>query len=218
MTDDPRPPWWRRRPLIVLATMLVVLALAGLGWLPSGSGHGPFRNWDLGRRMPLPGLVPTTPADSPMPASEGEAPAAGIPSRPDDADDLTVTHIFDGDTIEVADPATDERRRVRLIGIDTPEGTPAPECWADEARAHLSELLPEGSTVWAAPDTELHDRYGRELLYLWTVDRRFVNYELVAAGDAEALRIPPNTAHAELFAATQTEAEASGAGQWGACG
>lgn len=165
--------------------------------------------------MPLPGLMPTTPAGA-LEAGR-ETAGGGIPSRPDDADDLTVTYVFDGDTIEVADPSTDERVRVRLIGIDTPEGTPAPECWADEARAHLAALLPEGATVWAAPDAELHDRYGRDLRYLWTDDGRFVNYELVAAGDAEALRIAPNTAHAELFASAQAEAEASRAGQWGAC-
>jgi micrococcal nuclease len=145
------------------------------------------------------------------------AAADGIPAPPDDAVDLTVTYVFDGDTIEVADPSTRERTRVRLIGIDTPEGTPTPECWADEARAHLSELLPEGSSVWTAPDVEPRDRYDRALLYLWTDDGRFVNYELMAAGDAEALRIPPNTAHAELFASAQAEAEASRAGLWGAC-
>lgn len=213
MHDDRRRPARGARALIVAATILVVLAIAALGWLPSGAGPGSIRSGDLGRRMPLPGLMPTTPAAQP----DGETPGDGIPPRPDDADDLTVTHVFDGDTIEVADPATGERRRVRLIGIDTPEGTPTPECWADEARAHLAELLPDGATVWAAPDTELYDRYDRALLYLWTVDRRFVNYELVAAGDAEALRIDPNTAHADLFDAAQAEAEASRAGLWGAC-
>ncbi|GAA5212586.1 thermonuclease family protein [Microbacterium kyungheense] len=151
------------------------------------------------------------------PGGRATATAAGIPSRPDDAVALTVTYVFDGDTIEVAEPSAGGRIRVRLIGIDTPEGTPAPECWADEARAHLAELLPEGATVWSAPDAEPNDRYGRALRYLWTDDGRFVNYELVAAGDAETLRIAPNTAHADLFAAAQVEAEAVRAGQWGAC-
>lgn len=215
MHDDRRRPTRGAKALIVAATILVVLALAALGWLPSGGGPGSIRSWDLGRRMPLPGLMPTTPAGSPE--ATREAPHDGVPSRPDDADDLTVTYVFDGDTIEVADPMTGERRRVRLIGIDTPEGTPTAECWADEARVHLAELLPEGATVWAAPDTELYDRYGRALLYLWTVDRRFVNYELVAAGDAEALPVAPNTAHADLFDAAQADAEASRAGLWGSC-
>ncbi len=157
-------------------------------------------------------------------ASPASAAGGGIPSRPDDAFALTVTYVFDGDTIEahVVTPnevvSTTEPVRVRLIGIDTPEGTPSPECWADEARVRLETLLPEGSTVWASPDVEPRDRYDRALLYLWTEDGRFVNHELVAGGDAEALRVPPNTAHADLFTAAQAAAQASGAGQWGACG
>lgn len=216
MIDDRRPRRRGLKALVVTAAILVGLTLAAFGWQPSGTGDVSIRGWDVGRRMPLPGLVPTVPAATPERPADPVTPADGIPSRPDDADDLTVTYVYDGDTIEVQD-AAGQRIRVRLIGIDTPEGTPTPDCWADEARAHLAELLPEGSKVWAAPDTELHDRYGRALLYLWTVDRRFVNYELVAAGDAEALRVAPNTAHAELFAAAQAEAEASRAGQWGAC-
>ncbi|MFD4960507.1 thermonuclease family protein [Microbacterium sp. NPDC058389] len=186
-----------RRTGLMLAVLLVLLTGVGVAWLT--------------------GFPRTHPSPEPGGPGVPSATAAGIPSRPDDAVALTVTYVFDGDTIEGADPSTGERTRVRLIGIDTPEGTPTPECWADEARAHLAELLPEGATVWTAPDAEPRDRYDRSLRYLWTDDGRFVNYELVAAGDAAALRIAPNTAHAELFAAAQTEAEASRAGRWGAC-
>jgi len=181
----------------VLVVILVVLAGIGVAWST--------------------GFPWTDPAPDAGDPGGPSAAAAGIPSPPEDAVSLIVTYVFDGDTIEAADPATDERTRVRLIGIDTPEGTPAPECWADEARSHLAELLPEGATVWAAPDAEPFDRYDRSLLYLWTDDGRFVNYELVAAGDAEAMRIAPNTAHAELLGAAQSQAEASRAGRWGAC-
>lgn len=154
-------------------------------------------------------------------ASSG--PRNGIPARPADAFALTVTYVFDGDTIEarVAQPndvvSSTEAVRIRLIGIDTPEGTPTPECGADAARAELEELLPEGETVWASPDQEFRDRYGRVLLYLWTDDGTFVNYELVASGAAQALRVKPNLAHADLFADAQATAEAAGAGQWSAC-
>ena len=157
----------------------------------------------------------------PAPSIAASPASAGV--RPDDAFPLTVGYVFDGDTIEATAQqsndivGTSEPIRIRLIGIDTPEGTPTPECWADEAREHLRSLLPEGVTVWAAPDSELRDRYDRLLLNLWTEDGTFVNHALVAAGDAEALRIEPNVAHADLLAAAQAEAQASGAGQWGAC-
>ena len=158
-------------------------------------------------------------------APDPAPPAAGasVPPRPADAFALTVDHVFDGDTIEAridvpnAIVATTDPVRVRLIGVDTPEGTPSPECWADEAREHLRVLLPEGSTVWAVPDTEWRDRYDRALLYLWTDDGRFVNHELVVAGDAEALLIEPNGAHFSLFTAAEESARAGGIGQWGAC-
>lgn len=188
--------------------VLMLLVVGALAWWLAADGSPPWA-----------GAGSEPEVSSPVSAAGG-----GIPSRPDDAFALTVTYVFDGDTIEarVVTPnevvGTTDPVRVRLIGIDTPEGTPSPECWADEARVRLATMLPEGSTVWAAPDVELRDRYDRALLYLWTEDGRFVNHELVAGGDAEALRVPPNTAHADLFTTAQAEAEASGAGQWGVCG
>lgn len=112
---------------------------------------------------------------------------------------------------------TPEPIRIRLIGIDTPEGTPTPECWADEARTHLRELLPEGSTVWAAPDADTWDDYSRRLFHLWTEDGVFVNHALVAAGDAEAIQVWPNVEFSDLLTRAQAGAEASDAGRWGAC-
>ncbi len=157
---------------------------------------------------------------SPSPAPEA---AASAPTRPSDAFALTVDHVFDGDTIaaRVREPndavPTADPVRIRLIGIDAPEGTPAPECWADEARDHLRALRPEGSTVWAAADTEWRDRYGRVLLHLWTDGGRFVNHELIAEGDAAAMFVPPNGEHRALFTAAESSARSASLGRWGAC-
>lgn len=150
-------------------------------------------------------------------------PGDGIPSRPADAFALTVAYVYDGDTVSAQMVApndvvtTANPIRIRLIGVDTPEGTPSPECWADEARGHLADMLPEGTTVWAAPDRDTWDDYRRRLFYLWTDDGRFVNYELVAAGDAEAIRIRPNVAHYDLLAGAQAAARAAAVGRWAAC-
>lgn len=144
-------------------------------------------------------------------------------ARPAGAFALTVLYVYDGDTIQARMPqpngvvTTTDPIRVRLIGIDTPEAGPTPECWADEARAHLAELLPEGSTVWAAPDRDTWDDYDRRLFNLWTEDGTFVNLELVAAGDAAAIRVWPNVAYDVLLVGAQAEAEKAGAGRWGAC-
>lgn len=165
------------------------------------------------------------PADASASATSSSPadPADGIPARPADAFALTVTYVYDGDTIQarIVTPndivTTPNPIRIRLIGIDTPEGTPTPECWTEQARADTVAMLPEGSTVWAAPDRDTWDDYKRRLFYLWTDDGRFVNYELVAAGDAEAIRVWPNVAHFDLFTAAEATARSAGSGQWGGC-
>ena len=75
-----------------------------------------------------------------------------------------------------------------------------------------------GPLARAAPDTEPSDRYGRYLFNLWSDDGRFINHELVVAGDAEAIRVGSNDAFYDLLTDAQTQAQASGAGRWAACG
>lgn len=156
-------------------------------------------------------------------SGDGDTAARSV-ERPAGAFPLTVRYVYDGDTIQAQMQAPNDivttaaPIRIRLIGIDTPEGTPTPKCWADEARSHLAELLPEGSTVWAAPDRDTWDAYDRRLFNVWSDDGTFVNLELVAAGDAEAIRIEPNVAYFDVLADAQARAEASGTGRWGACG
>jgi micrococcal nuclease len=146
------------------------------------------------------------------------------PAKPPDAFTVTVASVWDGDTLRarVAAPndliPTTDEVRVRLIGIDTPEVSAPAECWGDEATAHLRALAPQGSVLWASLDVDPLDRYERYLLYLWTDDGRFVNHELVAAGDAETLVVEPNDRYADLFEQAETTAQAAGAGRWGACG
>ncbi|HWI31546.1 MAG TPA: thermonuclease family protein [Microbacterium sp.] len=192
-------------------SVFVVLAVAGgLLWLaarPEAAGM----------------LSAITGEDAPPAPDVAVTEITSIPARPADAFPMTVRHVFDGDTVELQHSApndvvtTTAPIRVRLIGIDTPEGTPTVECWADEARSHLAALAPEGATVWVGLDRETWDHYERRLFYLWADDGRFVNYELVAAGDAEALRVWPNEAHYPLFVSAQAAAQAAGAGQWSAC-
>ena len=52
----------------------------------------------------------------------------------------TVTHVVDGDTIDVEIGGREER--VRLIGIDSPELRPEVECFRVEARDYLRGMLP----------------------------------------------------------------------------
>jgi len=131
-----------------------------------------------------------------------------------------VVEVVDGDTLDVR-VASGQVERVRLVGIDTPESV-APdqpvECHGPEASAALADLLPDGSPVRLERDVEARDRFGRLLAYVFRQpDGLFVNEALAAAGEAEVLSIPPNTAYDATFTAAVQTARAAGAGLWGAC-
>lgn len=153
----------------------------------------------------------STPAGAP-PAETENAWAAQSPARDlPRGDDATVVRIVDGDTLEVADG-----ERVRLIGIDTAELKSA-ECYADEARRHLEQLLPPGTAVRLAYDAERHDRYGRTLAYVYRLhDGLHANLAMAEDGFALQLTIPPNVAHADEIGEAVAAARAEARGLWGA--
>ncbi len=160
------------------------------------------------------GCAAVTPRPETVIPKEAPQFAPGIPAE---AQQLTVRYVHDGDTLFVNDGAGMERK-VRLIGVDTPELLPEPECFADNATNRLRELLPEGSTVWAASDVEPFDRYGRALLYMWTREGVFVNLTLVSEGYAEAIRVGENDAWWPELRAAEAAAQNASEGRWGACG
>lgn len=133
----------------------------------------------------------------------------------------TVTHVVDGDTIDVEIGGRDER--VRLIGIDTPE-TKKPnspvECFGPEASANTTALLPVGTTVRIERDVVGRDDYGRLLGYVYLPDgaaETFVNLEIIRAGFATPLTIEPNSTYAAEFADAARDAESADLGLWAAC-
>ena len=131
----------------------------------------------------------------------------------------TVTHVVDGDTIDVSFGGHVER--VRLIGIDTPEtkkpNTPI-ECFGPEASAFTTDLLPTGTVVRVERDIVGRDDYGRLLGYVYRIDDDlFVNLEIVAEGYAQPLTIEPNSTYAAVFASAASAAERNDIGMWAAC-
>jgi micrococcal nuclease len=135
-----------------------------------------------------------------------------------------VTHVVDGDTIEVA-LADGGNEDVRYIGIDTPEtvkpDTPV-QCGGPKAH-EVNERLVGGRQVTLRFDAERRDVYGRLLAYVYLPGEGpggralFVNGELVRRGLARTLTIPPNDAHAALFSRLATKAGGRGRGLWGRC-
>jgi len=155
------------------------------------------------------------------------ATTAACTDSPDAANDglATVTHVVDGDTIDVEIGGRTER--VRLIGIDTPEtrkpNTPI-ECWGPEASAFTASLLPEGTEVRIERDVVGRDDYGRLLGYVHLVEAAgtdemgtFVNMQIIEQGFARPLTIEPNSTFAREFADAAGRASRADIGMWGAC-
>jgi micrococcal nuclease len=151
----------------------------------------------------------------------GDEGASSEPSGPASA---KVTHVVDGDTIDVRMPDGDDET-VRYIGVDTPEtvkpNTPV-QCGGPKAHT-VNEHLVAGRTVTLRFDAEHRDVYGRLLAYVYVPAPRtvaeplFVNAELVRRGLARTLTIPPNDSFADLFARLAAAAGAAGRGLWGRC-
>ena len=126
--------------------------------------------------------------------------------------DRTVERIIDGDTIVVR-----SGELVRLIGIDTPE-VDQDACYSEEATSFIRSLIPPGTAVRLVLDVERSDRFGRTLAYVYRLhDGLLINAEIMRAGYAQILTVPPNVAHAEEFLDLQRQARHSDVGLWSAC-
>lgn len=131
----------------------------------------------------------------------------------------TVNRVIDGDTVDV--DINGATRRVRVLGIDTPE-TKKPyapvECFGLEATARAETLLPPGSTVTVVTDNaaDTSDKYGRDLRHITTADGDNVGQLLVSEGYAETMTFPHSLAVS--YGAAEASARDQRHGLWGACG
>lgn len=144
----------------------------------------------------------------------------------------TVLHVIDGDTIVARIDSTVEH--VRLIGIDTPESRPnrrselqAERTHTDQkkilsmghaATTHAQKLLPRGSAIKLEFDLDRRDRYQRLLAYVWRADGTMANEEIIRAGYAYLLTVPPNVRYRERFALAFSDAQAKRRGLWATSG
>jgi micrococcal nuclease len=97
----------------------------------------------------------------------------------------TVSHVVDGDTIDVVMKPGDPPVRVRLLGIDAPEGEGPAASFGIAARNYAKARC-EGKQVTLRLD-ELqrdHDKYGRLLAYVYLSNNELFNESLVRDGMA----------------------------------
>lgn len=158
------------------------------------------------------------------PLAGDDAPAKPAPEpRDDNTLEARVHRVVDGDTI-LAQPVfrggapSAAIRRVRYIGVDTPESVKpdAPvECFGEQAAAENKRLV-QGRIVKLVTDREKYDKYGRELAYVY-LDGKFINAELIKGGFARTIEIPPNTSKAEELNRLERVAIRTNKGLWSAC-
>jgi len=122
-----------------------------------------------------------------------------------------VRHVVDGDSVILADD-----RQVRLIGINAPElgrdGAPH-EPYALAARDRLRERV-LSKRVLLSFEAENRDRHGRWLAHLKLQNGSRVEDELLEAGLAFAIAIPPNIGEQARLWEAEARARQARRGVW----
>lgn len=129
-----------------------------------------------------------------------------------------VKRVVDGDTIELEDG-----KKVRLIGINTPESTTKHEPYGKEASNYTKSEL-EGKTVYLEKDVSETDRYGRLLRYVWInipkdkseteIRTNMFNALLALNGFAQQSTYPPDVKYQNYFGKYAAEARKNNKGLW----
>lgn len=143
-------------------------------------------------------------------------------------DAVKFIRTVDGDTIIVED-SNGEHKRVRMIGIDTPESVAQEEERNNEygimASDYTKELLTNAGTLYLEYDVDADDQYDRILAYVWLEDvddtfnvenikNSMVNAIIVENGYGIAKKYEPTVAHDDILAELMAEAEENNIGLW----
>ena len=136
---------------------------------------------------------------------------------------MVVEDVLSGDTVILVSTSSGPQVQgngqitARLLSINAPNFGITDECYAQEAQAKLASLLPEGTLAWVATDEVAKDEGGRYLMYVWSADDRFVNYELALGGYARAVDMAPNDERWSAISGAQETATSRERGIWGDC-
>jgi endonuclease YncB( thermonuclease family) len=125
----------------------------------------------------------------------------------------TVRYVHDGDTLHLEDG-----RKVRLIGINTPElahDNRPEQAFAQTARTFLIKAIAAHDNRVALVYGEEHrDRHQRTLAHLFSPDGGNFQAQLLQQGLAAAIAYPPNVTFAECYAGQEKIARCAGNGIW----
>jgi micrococcal nuclease len=132
---------------------------------------------------------------------------------------VTVERVVDGDTLKLTDG-----RRIRLIGVNTPESTKRTEEYGKEASQYTTSKL-NGKHVWIQKDISETDRYDRLLRIVWVdiptddmdekeIRTKMFNADLVINGYAEPSTFQPDVKYSDYFIKFAREAREQNTGLW----
>lgn len=131
-----------------------------------------------------------------------------------------IVKVVDGDTVDVR-LKSGKKKRIRVIGIDTPEVHGTTECMGPEASENAKKSFRRGTRVILYSDTsqDLEDRYGRLLRY---VVRKKGSKDLgklqLRAGLARVYVYDKTPfVRVKSYRRVQTAAKKAGSGIWGEC-
>lgn len=137
------------------------------------------------------------------------------PQRIDES--MHVEYVFDGDTVRLSDG-----RKVRMLGIDTPEVFSKKKTLSSEAKASgikareaLRKILEtQEMKVSLAYGQQRFDHYGRTLAHLFTVDGINIQAKLLSQGYAVAFTTPPNDRQSDCYQQQEKQARQAKLGIW----
>ena len=137
-------------------------------------------------------------------------------------EEASLVKVVDGDTLRLM--IDGEEKKVRLIGINTPESVAADESRNNEygvmACDHMKSLLNGVDTLYIEYDEESLDQYGRTLAYVWLKDEPdsaetyMLNACMLKDGYAVDVVYEPNVRYESFFFRLRTEAEYKNVGLW----
>jgi endonuclease YncB( thermonuclease family) len=126
---------------------------------------------------------------------------------------VKVEYVYDGDTVKLTDG-----RRLRFIGINTPEighHGQSNQALATRARAFLIDLLNAHNRILhLQPGIEKQDHYGRLLAHAFLETGSNVAVQLLDAGLATTLVVPPNIWSVDCYQQHEDAARTARRGLW----
>ncbi len=151
-----------------------------------------------------------------------------LPSSSHAQQKTTVTRIIEGDIIQALYGGVE--KRIRLIGIDTPESRVNWKAkkyanmsehdlktiieMGTKAKAYVDGLVKRGDLITIEFDVQKKDKYGRLLGYVYLSNGKMLNEEIVKAGYAIIMTIPPNVKYKDRFLKAYKHARERKRGLW----